>query len=56
MSQRVSSSKKPSQQFLTLKEASLWAGNFLKREISESNISYLIQSANLNLFMFGLRS
>ena len=28
---------------LTLKEASLWASRFLKREISESNISYLIQ-------------
>ena len=30
-------------QFLTLKEASAWAKAFLKREISESNISYLIQ-------------
>lgn len=30
-------------QFLTIKEASLWAQQFLKRDISESNISYLIQ-------------
>lgn len=28
---------------LTLKEASRWASEFLKREISESNISYLVQ-------------
>ena len=28
---------------LTIKEASYWASNFLKKEISESNISYLIQ-------------
>ncbi len=27
----------------TIKEASVWASNFLKREISESNISYLVQ-------------
>lgn len=28
---------------LTIKEASQWASNFLKRDISESNISYLVQ-------------
>jgi hypothetical protein len=28
---------------LTIKEASCWASNFLKRDISESNISYLVQ-------------
>ncbi|MFA5051355.1 MAG: DNA methyltransferase [Patescibacteria group bacterium] len=28
---------------LTIKEASQWASNFLSREISESNISYLVQ-------------
>lgn len=30
-------------QLLTIKEASRWASNFLKRDISESNISYLVQ-------------
>ena len=30
-------------QLLTIKEATVWASNFLKREISESNISYLVQ-------------
>jgi len=28
---------------LTIKEASQWASNFLKRDISETNISYLVQ-------------
>lgn len=28
---------------LTIREASHWASNFLKRDISESNISYLVQ-------------
>jgi DNA modification methylase len=28
---------------LTIKEASQWASNFLRRDISESNISYLVQ-------------
>jgi DNA methylase len=32
-----------SSQLLTIREASNWASDFLKREISESNISYLIQ-------------
>ncbi len=30
-------------QLLTIKEASHWASDFLKRDISESNISYLVQ-------------
>jgi hypothetical protein len=30
-------------QLLTIREASSWATNFLKRNISESNISYLVQ-------------
>ncbi|MBO8131849.1 MAG: hypothetical protein H0Z29_10125 [Candidatus Marinimicrobia bacterium] len=30
-------------QLLTIKEASEWASKFLKRTITESNISYLIQ-------------
>ncbi|MBI2597242.1 site-specific DNA-methyltransferase [Candidatus Daviesbacteria bacterium] len=30
-------------QFVTIKEASRWASEFLKKEVSESNISYLIQ-------------
>ncbi|MBI4050850.1 MAG: site-specific DNA-methyltransferase [Candidatus Doudnabacteria bacterium] len=30
-------------QLLTIKDASQWASKFLKREISESNISYLVQ-------------
>ena len=30
-------------QLLTIKEASIWASDFLKREINESNISYLVQ-------------
>ena len=28
---------------LSIKEASQWASNFLKRDVSESNISYLLQ-------------
>lgn len=30
-------------QLLTIKEASQWASDFLKRDVSESNISYLVQ-------------
>ena len=30
-------------QLITIKEASQWASNFLKRDVSESNISYLVQ-------------
>ena len=28
---------------LTIKEASRWASDFLKKDVSESNISYLMQ-------------
>ncbi|PIZ56813.1 MAG: restriction endonuclease subunit M, partial [Candidatus Tagabacteria bacterium CG_4_10_14_0_2_um_filter_40_13] len=28
---------------LTIREASQWASDFLKRDVSESNISYLVQ-------------
>lgn len=31
------------QKLLSLKEASRWASNLLKRDVSESNISYLVQ-------------
>ena len=34
---------KQNKQLLTIKEASSWAKEFLNRDISESNISYLIQ-------------
>lgn len=34
-------------QLVTIKEASRWASEFLKREINESNISYLIQYGKL---------
>lgn len=30
-------------QLLTIRDASRWAGEFLKRDVSESNISYLVQ-------------
>ncbi|MHB1645702.1 MAG: DNA methyltransferase [bacterium] len=33
---------------LTIKEASIWASNFLERDISESNISYLVQYGKVN--------
>lgn len=38
------------QQLLPLKEASVWASNFLKREISTSNISYLIQYGRIKKY------
>ena len=31
------------QNFLNIKDASLWASDYLNKAISESNISYLIQ-------------
>ncbi|HCN20490.1 MAG TPA: restriction endonuclease subunit M, partial [Planctomycetia bacterium] len=31
------------EQLVTIREASQWASDFLKRDISESNISYLVQ-------------
>ena len=37
-------------QLLTLKEASSWAKDFLKRDISESNISYLIQYGKIRKY------
>lgn len=37
-------------QFLTLKEASFWAKSFLKRDISESNIFYLIQYGKIKKY------
>ena len=37
-------------QFLTLKEASFWAKSFLKRDISKSNISYLIQYGRIKKY------
>ena len=37
-------------QLLTIKEASSWAKNFLKRDISESNISYLIQYGKIKKY------
>ncbi|MCZ0931910.1 MAG: DNA methyltransferase [Oligoflexia bacterium] len=37
-------------QFLTIKEASAWAKQFLKRNISESNISYLIQYGKIKKY------
>lgn len=33
----------PTKQVLTIKEASKWASDFLDRDVSESNISYLVQ-------------
>ena len=41
---------KHTKQFLTLKEASSWAKIFLKRDISESNISYLIQYGKIKKY------
>jgi hypothetical protein len=38
---------------LTIKEASQWASNFLKRDISESNISYLIQYGKIRKYNDG---
>ncbi|MGD9152061.1 MAG: DNA methyltransferase [Gammaproteobacteria bacterium] len=40
-------------QLLTIKEASIWASVFLKREISESNISYLIQYGKVKKYNGG---
>src|SRR3989344_5918294 len=36
-----------STQLASIKEAGNWASNFLKRDISESNISYLVQYAKV---------
>ena len=37
-------------EFLTIKEASLWASEYLKKNISSSNISYLIQYGRIEKF------
>ena len=37
-------------QLLTLKEARFWAKNFLNKEVSESNISYLIQYGKIKKY------
>ena len=39
--------------FLTIKEASQWASNYLKRDISESNISYLLQYGKIKKYNGG---
>lgn len=39
-------------QFLTIKEASHWASDFLKRAVSESNISYLIHYGKVRVILF----
>jgi len=40
-------------QLLTIKKASQWASNFLKKEISESNISYLVQYGKVKKYNGG---
>ena len=40
-------------QLLTIKEASHWASDFLKRAVSESNISYLIQYGKVKKYNGG---
>lgn len=40
-------------QLVTTKEASKWASEFLRREISESNISYLIQYGRVRKYNGG---
>ena len=40
----------PTNQLLTIKEASLWARDFLKRDVSDSNISYLVQYGKVKKF------
>jgi len=37
-------------QFISIKEASIWASNFLEREVSESNISYLLQYGRIKKY------
>ncbi|MBD3193636.1 MAG: site-specific DNA-methyltransferase [Candidatus Lokiarchaeota archaeon] len=36
--------------YLTLREASIWASEYLKREITVSNISYLVQYGRINKY------
>lgn len=40
-------------QLLTIKEASQWASDFLRRDISESNISYLVQYGKVKKYNGG---
>lgn len=40
-------------QHLTIREASIWASEFLKREVSESNISYLVQYGKVKKYNGG---
>lgn len=40
----------PDEQLATLKEASAWASKYLKKEVSESNISYLVQYGKVRKF------
>ncbi len=39
-----------SKELLTIKEASEWATNFLRKNVTASNISYLIQYGRINKF------
>lgn len=43
--------EKMTENFLSINEASEWATNFLKRPVTSSNISYLIQYAKLRKYM-----
>lgn len=40
----------PTKQLLSIKEASLWASDLLKREVNESNITYLIQYGKIRKY------
>jgi len=40
--------EKPNTEYLTIKEASIWASDYLGKEITTSNISYLIQYGRVN--------
>ncbi len=44
--------KKRNKNFLTTSEAAQWASKFLNRNVSKSNISYLIQYGKLNKYQF----
>jgi len=41
------------EKYLNLKEASLWASSYLKKRITISNISYLIQYGKIRKYVFG---
>ena len=38
---------------ITIKEASRWATEFLKRDVSESNVSYLVQYGKVKKYNGG---